>query len=165
MVLSIGNYSKNLKRQFDQEKDRLKTLIGEEPTIEHIGSTAVGIGGKNIIDILIGVKQQSQIEKIKNILMENGYFAGFNNHPNRIFLASSEEETSEGDFHIHLCLKDSEEYQNFILIRDYLLGNPGEASRYFEKKNEFAKDTKYNREEYKSLKSKYVSELLKRAKK
>ena len=25
MVLSIGNYSKNLKRQFDQEKDRLKT--------------------------------------------------------------------------------------------------------------------------------------------
>ena len=140
-------------------------MIGEEPVIEHAGSTAVGIGGKNIVDILIGAKNQSQIEKIRDVLLKNGYYSGMNHHPNRIFLASRKEETGEGDFHIHLCLKDSEEFQNFILIRNYLLKHPEEAKRYFEKKKEFAKEASYDRERYKKLKSQYVNEILKRVKK
>ena len=139
-------------------------MIGEEPVIEHAGSTAVGIGGKNIVDILIGAKNQSQIEKIRDVLLKNGYYSGMNHHPNRIFLASRKEETGEGDFHIHICPVNENEYQQMILLRDYLRANPDKAQEYFEKKKEIAKTASYDRKTYKKIKNEYVAELIAAAK-
>lgn len=132
-MVSIDEYSDILKQRFVNEKNRIKSLIPNNITIEHVGSSAVGIGGKNIVDILVGVSDKMEMRNIRDILVKNGYHEGNDNHDNRIFLASREEETKEGDFHIHICLASSDSYKDFIILRDFLITNPYKAYEYLEK--------------------------------
>ena len=159
-MVSIDEYSDILKQRFVNEKNRIKSLIPNNITIEHVGSSAVGIGGKNIVDILVGVSDKTEMRNIRDILVKNGYHEGNDSHDNRIFLASREEETKEGDFHIHICLASSDSYKDFIILRDFLIANPSKAKEYLEKKYEFARKANFDRKKYKILKSKYVSKLL-----
>lgn len=101
---------------------------------------------------------------IKNILIKNGYFERNDSHEDRIFLASTQEETGEGDFHIHICPVEEESYKNFIVLRDFLRNNPKKAQEYLNKKREFVKEADFDRRKYKNLKSAYVSKLLIEAK-
>ena len=132
-MVSIDEYSDILKQRFVNEKNRIKSLIPNNITIEHVGSSAVGIGGKNIVDILFGVSDKTEMRNIRDILVKNGYYEGNDSHDNRIFLASREEETKEGDFHIHICLTSSDSYKDFIILRDFLIANPSKAKEYLEK--------------------------------
>ena len=165
MMVDIIEYSDVLRQRFADEKKRIKSFITSDITIEHVGSSAVGIGGKNIVDILIGVSDEVEMKNVRDILVKNGYFEGNDNHDDRIFLASREEETREGDFHIHICPISSDSYKDFIILRDFLIANPNRAKEYFFKKYEFAREANFDRKKYKSLKSKYVSKLLLDAKK
>ena len=53
MSVSIKGYHEELKERFENEKERLRWVLGDDVLIEHVGSSAVGIGGKNIVDILV----------------------------------------------------------------------------------------------------------------
>ncbi len=165
MSVEIKTYSSNLIERFLNEKKRISAILPSGTKIEHVGSSAIGIGGKNIIDILIGVKNKEEMEKIRDILVENGYFEGNDTHEDRIFLASKQTETGEGDFHIHICPVGENSYKDFIILRDFLKANPHKANEYLEKKYEFAKSAGYERKKYKILKAEYVSALLDEAKK
>ena len=165
MSVVINDYKKTLVENFLSEKQRLLSFLPKNTTIEHVGSSAVGIGGKNIIDILIGVSNRGKMLKIRDILKENGYFEGHDSHDDRIFLASSQEETGEGDFHIHICPINENSYKDFIILRDFLRSNPAKAREYFNKKHEFAEIAGFDRKKYKALKAQCVSELLSEAKK
>ncbi|MCP9460099.1 MAG: GrpB family protein, partial [Candidatus Nanosyncoccus sp. P13S_S20_bin.18.1] len=103
MSVMISEYKDTLLKRFKSEKQRLLSFLPDTIIIEHVGSSAVGIGGKNIIDILIGISDQDEMLRIRDILKENGYFEGHDSHGDRIFLASSKNETGDGDFHIHIC--------------------------------------------------------------
>lgn len=120
MSVTIKKYSSKLIERFSQEKCRLSKFLPNDIKIEHVGSSAVYIGGKNIIDILVGVPKHEDMISVKNILMKNGYFEGTDSHEDRIFLASTAKETGEGDFHIHICPINEESYENFIILRNFL---------------------------------------------
>lgn len=165
MSVVIKGYSSKLTKRFVQEKRRLSKFLPTDIKIEHVGSSAVFIGGKNIIDILIGVPKHEDMISIKNILTKNGYFEGTDSHEDRIFLASTKEETGESDFHIHICPIKKESYENFIILRNFLKNNPEKAQEYLKKKREFAEEANFDRKKYKVLKSAYVSKLLTEAKK
>ena len=68
MSVIVKEYSSKLIERFTQEKCRLSKLLPTDIKIEHVGSSAVFIGGKNIIDILIGVPKRKDMISIKNIL-------------------------------------------------------------------------------------------------
>lgn len=161
----INPYSDELARRFETEEKRLRVILGNDVSIEHIGSSAVGIGGKNIVDILIGVKGTEEMDSTRDKLVENGYYEGNDSHEDRIFMASRKEETGEGDCHIHICLIGSEVYSDFLRLRDYLRANPEIAKEYLEMKQLFAERAGFDRKKYKALKSKYVAGLLKKARK
>lgn len=163
MSVMIKDYSDELAQRFKLERNRLHSFLNDI-SIEHVGSSAVGIGGKNIIDILIGAKNLGEMKNIRDILAKNGYFEGNDSHDNRIFMASNPNETGEGDFHIHICLVGSETYMDFLRLRDFLRDNPERAQEYFMKKQEFARMAGFDRNEYKTLKAEYVTELLKELK-
>ena len=163
MTVEIKQYSEVLKQMFHKERSRLKLILPENVVIEHVGSSSVGIGGKNIVDILIGAKKKADFRKIRDILVCNGYYEGHDSHEDRLFLASRPSETRAGDVHIHICLTGSPCYEDFLILRKYLLNHPTEAKLYYEKKKEFAFLARYDRKEYKKLKSSYVSELLDKA--
>ena len=164
MSVVINSYSDDLVKRFESEKDRLLEFL-DTVSIEHVGSSAVGIGGKNIVDILVGVKSPNEMKTVRDTLAKNGYYEGNDSHDDRIFMASREEETGEGDYHIHICIADSDTYLDFIRLRDYLIKNPEKASEYLTMKQRIAKTAEYDRKNYKSLKSKYITQLLADAKK
>lgn len=74
MSVVISEYKDTLLKRFMSEKQRLLSFLPDAIIIEHVGSSAVGIGGKNIVDILIGVSDKDEMLRIRDILKENGYF-------------------------------------------------------------------------------------------
>lgn len=165
MSVSIRPYSDDLARRFAVEKARLGDILGTDIPVKHVGSSAVGIGGKNIVDILVGAENAEEMMRIRDALAENGYFEGGDSHDDRIFMASSLDETGEGDFHVHICLVGSETYADFLRLRDFLRKNHDRAQEYLMKKQEFAKLAGFDRKRYKALKAEYVARLLEEARK
>ena len=64
-IYRVVAYTPDWERMFSEEAAALKTIFGNAALgVEHIGSTAVpGVCGKNIVDILIGVKSLSEMKK------------------------------------------------------------------------------------------------------
>lgn len=160
MSVVINEYKDTIPKRFVSEKQRLLSFLPDTLIVEHVGSSAVGIGGKNIIDILIGVSDKDEMLRVRDILKANGYFEGHDSHDDRIFLASSENETGDGDFHIHICPITSNSYKDFILLRDFLISNPEKSKEYYNKKIELANKAGFDRQKYKTLKSQYLTKLL-----
>lgn len=160
MSVVISEYEDTLLKRFKSKKQRLLSFLPGTLVIEHVGSSAVGIGGKNIVDILIGVSDKDEMLSVRNTLKENGYFEGHDSHDDRIFLASSENETGDGDFHIHICPITCDSYKDFILLRGFLVSNPEKSKEYYNKKIEFANKSGFDRQKYKTLKSQYLARLL-----
>lgn len=159
------NYKEN-KKIYNKVLKRLRNKIGKEFPIDHVGSTALpNMYGKNIIDILVGANNEKEIDKISDILKELGYFPGIHNQGNYRFFANTEEETKKGDIHIHLVCTDTNRYKDFIILRNYLLINKEEKQAYSILKKKIIKEGKTIRNDYKLEKSKYVSDLLNRARK
>lgn len=162
-MLGIYKSNSGFQEQYSDEKGRLIGILGSKCIIGHVGSTAIpDLDGKGIIDILIGFSSEVQIKNAVGRLLDNGYFSSRKKSLKNdyVFLASSEEDTTIGDFHLHLALIDSEKFNDFIKIRDYLLDNPNMAKEYGELKYNIAKNTKNNRDEYKKQKSIFVENIL-----
>lgn len=69
------NFKKN-KILYNKTKQKLKKQIGHNIEINHVGSTAIpNMYGKNIIDILIGVKDKDEFEYINKVLKDMGYIS------------------------------------------------------------------------------------------
>lgn len=161
MKLIVQNYEDNFSL-FCKVKNNLLSDLGDKVVVEHIGSTAVpNMSGKNIIDILIGVGDLSDIESVALKLDKMGFYRGKNNNTSEyIFFASKQEETGSGDIHLHLVEKGSVRFNNFVNLREYLLDHPDVAKDYSDAKCRLAKEVRCQREEYKRLKSRYVEDLL-----
>lgn len=147
---------------FRRERERiLKILPGCK--VYHIGSTAVpGLGGKGIVDIMIGLKdwglEGEVVEKLRGMGFEHV-------HPKRrgrIFL-SRVGQTKRGDIHLHLVRKGGREWRRLLGFRDYLRDNPGEAARYYKLKLKWIGEAKGDRDGYGRKKDEYMRGVLKRA--
>lgn len=161
-MLQIYKSNLNYKSEFNKLAIKIKKILGNNISIEHVGSTALkNVDGKGIIDILIGVKDIDELYKFKDKLISAGYFSSENNnHGDYIFLASSESETTIGDYHIHLALFNSKKFNDYINLRNYFNNNPDKAKEYSDLKYKLAKLTGNNRREYKRLKSEYIEAIL-----
>ena len=159
------NYSKN-KKIYNRISKELRKEMGNNVIIDHVGSTALpNMYGKNIIDILVGVPNEKDMDKYSDMLKKIGYFEGSHNSGNYRFFASTQKETKAGDVHIHLVHLNTDRYKDFIILRDYLLINQKEKKAYSDLKKEIIKKGTIIRNDYKNVKSEYVSKLLERAKK
>ena len=98
-------------------------------------------------------------------LVAIGYLPSLNpsSRQDYIFLASRQEETGEGDIHIHLAVANTKTRDSFLIIRDYLRSRNDEADQYSKIKYQYAKEANYDRSAYKKLKAAYVDKLLRRA--
>ena len=103
---------------------------------------------------------RTKTKKLKQI----GFYSGKKSNVNIYrFFASTEKETKSGDIHIHLVKIDSDRYKDFLILKEYLLMNKEERKAYAKLKKEILKDGYNIREDYKNIKSKYVTDLLNRA--
>jgi len=160
--MKIFPYYQKFPKSF-KKKGKEIAGINKDAEVHHIGSTAVkGLGGKGIIDIMIGVGSWQGIERLVAGLNR----IGFNHiHPKergKIFL-STQKESKLGDCHIHIVRRGSAAYRNFLAFRDYLRKYSKEAERYFALKLFWYKQSKGKRAKYTQMKSKYIKEVLKKA--
>lgn len=159
------NFAKN-KKLYNNVACKLKKIIGQDVPISHVGSTAIpNMYGKNIIDVLIGAKEESQFKEIANKIIDMGFFASDKKDEIYQFFASKQEETGAGDIHIHLVILNTERYKDFLTLKNYLLNNNSERVAYSNYKKTIISKGITIRKEYKKVKSEYVTKLIERAKK
>lgn len=159
------NYNEN-KKIYNRIEIILKEKLGDNTPINHVGSTAIkNMWGKNIIDVLVGASSENEMEEFSKIITDLGFFLG--NHSTGMiyrFFANTKEETKSGDIHIHLAYINSDRYRDFLLLKNYLVQNSKEAKDYSDFKRNLINNGNILRENYKKIKSKYVTDLIKRAK-
>lgn len=68
------DYNEN-KKIYEKVETALRNELDWDIPINHVGSTAIPSikYGKNIIDVLVGAKDEEQFEQIKDILVKDGY--------------------------------------------------------------------------------------------
>jgi len=132
--------------------------------ISHIGSTAIkGIWAKPTVDILVEISQGYNINKVKELLVHNGYTC-MSKYENRMSFNKGYTVNgfAEKVFHLHLRLNgDNDE----LYFRDFLNDNPIVASQYEELKLILWKEYEHDRDGYTEVKGTFISEYTQRAKK
>jgi len=161
--LKILPYYQKFLKDFEKEKQRISNALrGDDIEIHHIGSTAVPrLGGKGIIDIMLGINTWkdlgSIIEKLKII--------GFKHiHPKekgRVFLSKTGA-TKLGDVHIHIVKKGGKVSKDLLLFRDCLRNHKKEAEKYFNLKLKWSEEFKGDRKKYTKEKVNYVKDILRK---
>lgn len=163
--LKLQNYDENVSL-FNQQKELLLKNLSCPVAISHVGSTAIkNMLGKNIIDVLVGVKNDTDFEITFSELEKLGFIPSKKTESSIYhFFASAEGETKSGDIHIHLVIEGTERYDEFLILKNYLISHPEEAKAYSDYKLKLIKSGFTERKQYKAEKSKYVTALIMRAK-
>jgi GrpB-like predicted nucleotidyltransferase (UPF0157 family) len=164
MKLKIYPYSKNFPQQFEKEKEKITQVFNKLGSfrIYHIGSTSVpGLGGKGIIDVMIGIKTWADRNKYIKELKQIGFKHVHTEEKSRIFL-SKIRQTKKGDTHIHLVKLNSVELSRHLKFRNFLRRNKAAAKNYWEVKRQIVTETKGSRKLFWKLKSQYIQSLNKK---
>lgn len=143
---------------FATEKKKLAKTLGSSAKIEHVGSTAVpGLGGKGILDIVIGV-QRSKFAEAKRRLEQAGYeFREKASYPERwFFRIDYPHRRTKRRVHLHLTRLNGRDWQDMIGFRDYLLKHPDAVKRYAVLKKEGVKIARGVGEEYRKHKEAFI---------
>jgi len=153
-------YDSRYPKLFQQEKIKLRKILGKSLKIEHIGSTAIrGSGGKGVIDILIGANKKNR-NKIKNKLQKNNYRVPVGGDKNRIFLEKDYKHKRKiRRVHLHLVLKNSSAWKTPLKMREILRKDKKLAKEYGKIKRKAIKKAKGKGKIYRDAKKKFLDKL------
>lgn len=158
-------YYPEYRKFFTKEKSRLRKVLGHSAKIEHIGSTAItGLGGKGIIDIVIGVSK-SKIAESKKDLKEAGYdFREKASYSEKLFFRRDYSyKNGKRRIHIHLVEFGCVDWKEMIGFRNYLLKHPEVIDMYVEIKKEAVKKAQGEGEVYRKHKERFIKSITKKA--
>lgn len=159
-------YSNIYSLAFKIERRRLLTgMRGLDIMIEHVGSTAVrGLGGKNILDILVGIRSGRR-ERIKRKIIELHYdFIETSGNARRLFFVRDAKYSGKDiRIHLHLVKFNGYEWRQKTLFRDYLKKHRNAMLEYADVKKRAAILAKGDKEAYMKLKERFINSTMKRA--
>ena len=150
-------YNKNYLAVFEKEKKNLNSIKKIE--IEHIGSTAVkGLGGKGIIDIMIGIN----IKDIKNIskAIQRKGFILINKEKDRWFFEKDYLYQSVKRIHIQLVKINNKIWKNAIAFRDYLIKDKKARQKYAKIKKTASRLARGDGFLYRKHKNSFINNIL-----
>lgn len=145
---------------FGNEKKSLKKLLGNNIRIEHVGSTAIPeVYAKPVIDIVIGYTRKDDIndvfDKIKSLDYED---MGEKGKPGRRFFAKGPDDNRT--FYIHVVSINSNNWNEYILFRDFLLQNKKARDNYNRLKKSLFEKYADNRELYTNGKAEFITDII-----
>lgn len=160
LMMLIQTYTKSWIQNFNDIREELnEALSALNVAIEYVGSTAIPkLAAKPIIDIDIVFGQQVAFEDIKRRLEKIGYYhKGNQGIPNREVFKRSKTAAHHGildaiEHHLYVCPADSEELENHILLRDYLIAHEEARLQYQNLKYALAEEANQDRKKYAQLK-------------
>lgn len=156
-------YNRNYSKIFEKERISLSEI--PQIKIEHIGSTAVNsLGGKGIIDIMVGTKKEF-MKKISNEIQKKWYIL-INQETNRWFF---EKDIRNNKFirriHIQLTPYKSIIWKNAIDFRDYLIKNKKAREEYAKIKKTASQLANGSGFAYRRHKNSFITKTLNKIKK
>jgi GrpB-like predicted nucleotidyltransferase (UPF0157 family) len=162
--LELTPYSPMWPVAYDIERGRLAEIFGTDAVIvEHVGSTAVpGLGGKAVIDILVGAPSIEVFDRYIPALVESGYrhVEEFQRaFPQRRFLVKAQ--GMPGYFNMHATKYDTPFWKDLILFRDILRDDPVIRERYWRLKGLLATRFRGDRQAYSDNKTEFIQNALK----
>src|SRR3989344_8613096 len=165
-TVRLEEYNPKWSNLFEQEKELLLKTFGDRLiAIEHIGSTAIpGLLAKPIIDINVAIPSLKDIDDFITKVQELGYeYIPERRFSDRQFFPKGPSE--KRTHHLNLVEITSETgWKNQILFRDYLREHEEIRNEYTKLKKELAEKYADNRDEYTERKSKFVIEIINKAK-
>jgi GrpB-like predicted nucleotidyltransferase (UPF0157 family) len=133
--------------------------------IQHIGSTAIpGIRAKPILDIQVLVPALAEAQEAIAALCALGYEYWAAN-PGRLQLLLVKGRPPQGagrSHHVHL-LQDREAFENAMLFRDALIGDPALAGEYDRFKRDLARRFSADGAAYEAGKTEFVRDVVRNA--
>lgn len=190
MKVTFEKYNPLWKNQFECIKKELERSTGFlSPRIEHIGSTAVeGLSAKPIIDIMIGVKDESELNKVPPLLLGKDYvyYEKYNeNMPYRRFFIKLTDVPQNLGFpeiirpddeipeklhnhdlrlaHIHTIPVSSEHWLRHIAFREYLKAHSEAREEYQQLKEELSVKEWFDGNDYNEGKEPFIKREEKKA--
>lgn len=162
-TVELIDYHKEWEKYFEVEKNLFNNNVKRNIKTVHIGSTAVkGLCAKPIIDIMIGIENESDRMKVINDLIDLGYInRGELGIPDRTFLKKTTV-NGETTHHVHLVIYDSEFWFTHLLFRDILRRNKEIRIKYAEMKKKLQSLFHHKRKEYTEAKTDFITKVVKK---
>ncbi len=155
-------YESTYPKLYIAERTKLLKILPKNSAIEHAGSSAVpGLGGKGIIDILIGTKK-SLIDKTKKALINGGFIfkPGLGARDRFFFEKYYKVKGKIRRVHIQLTTHYDSVWHHTLLFRDILRKNKDVLKQYALIKRKAVLYAKGNGEKYHNYKSKFIKKIL-----
>lgn len=160
---AFRKYNPEYRTFFISEKKKIAKALGSKAKIEHIGSTAIpNLGGKGILDIVVGVSK-SKMAEAKKKLEKAGYeFCEKAGYFERLFFrADYSYKNRKRRVHIHLTKFNGKDWKEVIGFRNYLLKHPRSVEEYVKIKKEGVKKALGNGEKYRKHKERFIENIVK----
>lgn len=167
-TVALFHHEKEWETEAQRTIEKLKSICGDVIVdIAHVGSTSVkSIMAKPIIDIAASVKDFEDFLALDEKLRQNGFnHILHDDNDAQLFYACGPYYNGSGDeqtHFIHVVKKDSMEWINYNLFRDYLNENETVAMEYEALKLSLAKKG-LPREEYTAGKKDFIAGTLRTA--
>ena len=168
--IGLGRYTVRLEPHhegwaelFEAERLRLKAVLGDGVTVEHIGSTSIpGLKAKPILDIGVGVEDFDAAFAFVEPLKALGYtFRGEQGIPRRHYFVKGPDDNRT--HHLHMLERTNTEWRKLLFFRDYLRAHPEALGQYQQLKMQLAKQFPKDREAYTDGKNTFIQSILNRA--
>jgi GrpB-like predicted nucleotidyltransferase (UPF0157 family) len=186
MKITITDHQDNWASLFAEEKKKISHILGFlDPAIVHIGSTSVpGLCAKPIIDIQVGLKSADDLDKTIAPMQQHytyvkmyepdwparRYYCLFKNENDKplpsIIDVDDPSPSKQGLislFHIHVFVKDTDDWIRHIAFRDYLTAHPDVRDVYGQLKKELSKRDFDHMIAYNDAKNDFVKDVQKKA--
>lgn len=141
----------------------LKEILKDDAKdIQHIGSTSIkSIYAKPIVDIAVGVESLKDMRKHDSELSEHGFvFRGQDVEGQILYILGDSDIRTH---HVHVVLWGRQDWENYILFRDYLNCHEEFAIKYSNLKQELCGKFESDRGEYTKGKQELINEILEKA--
>ena len=155
-------YSSDYPRLFEIERDRIRRALEIPAQIEHIGSTAVvGLGGKGILDVGIGVASQDRTSAREQLSLAGYEYRAKASTASRDFFRADHKDGREVTrVHIHLLVRSGTEWNQLLRFRDYLRHHPTRMQQYADSRARAATEADGDGSKYIALKGVVLQEIL-----
>lgn len=171
-IVQVVDYDPTWPLMFEEIKQAIEIQLGIwAVTVEHVGSTAVpGLAAKPIIDLDIVIASETDLPRVTFLLGELGYvhLGDLGIDGREAFGRPTSDIPRLGEsrqwfsHHLYVCTKESQELRRHIGFREYLRGNPSEASKYGTLKRQLALQYRYDIDGYVEGKSTFIAGALSR---
>ena len=163
--VEVVAHDPNWRGEFETEAGRIAAALGDIlVAIHHIGSTAIaGIYTKPVIDILVEVRDVSEVDELSSEMTRLGYeVMGEFGIPGRRYFRKNDE-AGVRTHQIHMFEQGSEQIRRHLAFRDFMNAHPEEARKYSDLKRKLAAEYPQNMDGYIDGKDEFIKEIDRKA--